>query len=140
MNLNEQEFEWICMSKKMNKYVWVTIWRNMYEYGNEWIYMSTIRLMPCINRYTWMRHFTYEWGMSHMNEACYISMNNVTYEWVVLRMNMNKNEYECIWLRTIRSLPCTNGYTQMRHVEHEWGMSHMNESCHVWMSHVPNEY
>jgi len=25
----------------------------------------------------------------------------------------------------------------MSHVTHKWAMSHMNESCHVWSSHVP---
>ena len=28
-----------------------------------------------------MKHVTYKWGMSHINEACYISMKHVPIEW-----------------------------------------------------------
>jgi len=75
-----------------------------------------------------MRHVTYEWGMSHMNEACHvwISHSHVNeachiYEWGMSHMNESCN----IWIS---------------HVTYGWIVSHMNESCHRWMSHATDEW
>jgi len=57
-----------------------------------------------------VRHVTYAWGMSHMNELC-------QYEWVI--SNMNKSYHK--W---------------MSDVTYEWVMSHMNESCNICTSHI----
>jgi len=54
-----------------------------------------------------------------MNESCDISMSHV---W------MSHMTYE--WVMSWKVLSSRRAHT------HEWVMSHMNESCHIWMNHV----
>jgi len=111
----------------------------------------------------WMSHVTYEWVMWYMNESCHIWMSHVTvtYEWVMSHMN----ESCYIWMRHVflsfffgfrrpnlitglsggqaPDLPLwtqepvpdrrTAAIPSLRHV------SHINESLHLWMSHVTYE-
>jgi len=83
----------------------------------------------------WMGHVSYEWVMSHMNESCLILMSHVSYEWVMSHMNESSPiSYECV----------TNGrfaeidLQDIAYISH--GMSHVNESCHTWRSHVTHMY
>jgi len=60
--------------------------------------------------------------MSHMSEPCKISTNHVTHSLAECSRQLH------IFLDT-----------ESCHITHEWGMSHMNESCHIWMRHVTYE-
>jgi len=71
-------------------------------------------------------------SLCHVNKSCHIWMSHVTYV----------NESYHVWMRRI----WTHSYsditcyvTSISHVTYEWVMSHMNESCHIWMSHVTYE-
>jgi len=59
----------------------------------------------------------YDSVMSHANESCLIYMSHVTCEFV-----------QEVVSHTNQSCPI-----RMSHVSHEWVMSHMNESCRVWV-------
>ena len=81
-----------------------------------------------------MSHVTFGGGMSRMSESIH-----VTYEWVMscksLVMNNVTDSY-VTWL-----FICDRTHLNMRiHVTCEWVMSHLNESCHMWMSHVTFEW
>ena len=96
---------------------------------------------------TWMSHVTYAW-MSHVTYECIMSIWRVHAWW---RFNMNKschicmNEschtqmshvtYECIMCQYDMCLRDEDS-TRMSHVTYEWDMSHMNESCQIWVNHV----
>jgi len=58
-----------------------------------------------------------------MNESCH------TYEWVMSHMNMSHHR---VGIRSV----CHIWVQQAR----KWVMSRMNESCHIWMSHVTHSY
>jgi len=88
----------------------------------------------------WMSHVPYEWVMSHMNDIeCYpISCDIMTHEtwlihmgyWIVHiegPLHMNEIKYMGLDLEW------------MSHVPYERVMSHMNESCRIWTSHVTHE-
>jgi len=82
-----------------------------------------------------MSHVTYEWVMSHttnhtqVNESChYTSCTQVNrgvlfadLPSVYISTCHDTYDSRCIW---------------MSHGTYEWVMSHMNESCHIWLSHV----
>ena len=56
--------------------------------------------------------------MLHTNQACHMSINRVTREWVTSRVTRD---------------------SVTSHVTREWVTSHVNPSCHTWMSHVTCE-
>ena len=68
----------------------------------------------------WISYFTLmtnEWVMSH-----------VEHTWVVMSL--------CRW---VVMSPCDTWMVHVTHVTYGWVVSRINESCHVWMSHVPYE-
>jgi len=91
--------------------------------------------------HTWMRHVTHEWGMTNMNGARHTWMRHVTYEWGMPHMN----EARHTWMGHVThewGMTHMNEarYTWMRHVTHGWGMPHLNEAWHTWMRHVTHEW
>jgi len=69
--------------------------------------------------------------MSRVYEPCHIWIYHVTYKWVIVA-----NDYNRIVMLVARHLL----YICMSHVTCIWAMSHMDMSCHTWMSHVANDY
>jgi len=67
--------------------------------------------------------------MSHMNESCLIWISHVSYESVMSHMNQSCHT-------EIKSGHFGKRDISMSESCHMWGMSHMNESCLIWMSHV----
>ena len=57
-------------------------------YTHEWV------MFYVVSYHTWMRHVTYAWVMSHLNQSCHIWMSHFTYEWVTSRMNESRH----VWL------------------------------------------
>jgi len=62
-----------------------------------------------------------------MDVSCHMRMSHVTCEWVVSHVEMLRRD---ITLHRV----C------LRHFSPEWVLSHLNESCHIWMSHVTYEW
>jgi len=110
-----------------------------------------------LSRYIWMGlvtymngHVTYEWVMSHTNEQWHVWISHDTNEWVMTRMNES-----CVCERVMSHLGSRHGRLsgavlvqydwgnlrpiRMSHVAYERVMSHMNESCRIWMIHVTYE-
>ena len=113
----------------------------------------------------WMSHVTYEWVMSYMNESCHICMSHTTYEWVMSIMNeschiwMSHTTYE--WVMSHMNESChistenTSGVALRRPTACQnrarqlpgrvasslvCAAACMDESCHIWMSHVTYEW
>jgi len=60
-------------------------------------------------------------GLCHMIELRHIWMRHITYECLV----------------AMSQITCSaRAFMPGRYISHEWVMSHMNESCHVWMHRV----
>jgi len=87
-----------------------------------------------------MRHATHEWVASHVNESCLVLMRHITREWVMFQQLS-----QTLWTSAIRGFcsPVSAWWVLsigMRRVSHEWGMSHKNESCHIWRRNVTCEW
>jgi len=67
-----------------------------------------------------MSHGTHQWAMSHMNEACFIWIRPVSYEWVMFSR----------WLLFTNSLSVRQLW-----VTTHWWMSHVSY-CPIWVSHI----
>jgi len=76
-----------------------------------------------------MRHITYEWVMSCMNESCHMWMSHGTYECGISRMNESCH----VWISFVTYKGVTYEHVTCEHV-----MSRANES-HIWTSHVTYE-
>ena len=80
-----------------------------------------------------MSHVTRELVVSPMNESCHICMSHdmrmryVTYECIMSHTQEHYAEYANASTDTA---PMSEGVT------YAWVMSHVNEVCHIWMSHV----
>ena len=88
-----------------------------------------------------------------MNESCHIWMRHVTYECFVCTVDRT---FHYIYVPIISMFPlspcshyplickrCAWHVTTHSYVTghtYEWVMSHMNESCHIWMRHVTYEW
>jgi len=66
-----------------------------------------------------MRHVTYGWGRSRMNEACHVWMRQVKYERGMSHATL-----------------CRSTSEQRGKITHAWVMSHMDEACQIWIRHV----
>ena len=120
-----------CMNESWHTYQWV---------------MAHIAMSPDthINACHQTRHSPV--SMSHgtrMNESCpsYQSVICPTYEWVMANISTSHGtRLNESWQTYQRVTVCV----RMNHVHHingyEWVMSHMNESCPIWMSHAPYEW
>jgi len=80
----------------------------------------------------WTSHVSYD-------ESCLIWMSHVIYKWVTLNMcdmthsQVTRHVYD-EWVMYHAS------YLNESCHAYEWVMSHMNESCLIWMSHVTYEW
>jgi len=98
-------------------------------------FVALLRKVTCNSRRpmglrypVWLRHVTYEWGMSHMHKSCHTWMHHATLEW-----DMSNTNESC--------------HIRMSHIEYQSVVSHMNEhlrftvneACHIWISHVIHE-
>ena len=100
------------------------------------------------------RHVTYKWVMVLINGACHIWMNHGTHmneschahKWVMSHIWMSHNTHEWVMFHKRIRVPVVKilvpvvktgcqvkGY--QRYVTYEWVMSHINESCHICLSH-----
>jgi len=84
--------------------------------------------------------------MSHINEACHMRMSHIRL-WTTSKalipclqtlILLLKSEFTHLgkkkpWMIFLTWLIAS---IVVSHVMYEWFMSHMNESCHVWISHV----
>ena len=86
----------------------------------------------------WMSHFTYEWVMWHVKMCCNGSpVSHATYANESCRKWMRHFTYE--WVHTQLSLKTCSDGSAMSDLAYWWVMSHMNESCYIWMSEVTYE-
>jgi len=105
--------------------------------------------MGMTHSYIWMSHVTYEWVMSHMNETCHIWMLRVHcwsyvplyicshYLYVpIISMFPLSIDLQKMCVTCHNSFICDRAYIWMSHVTYEWVMSHMNETCYIWMKRV----
>jgi len=137
-------------------HVWETYYCHVSSY--EW-HSILVYLSVWVMSHIWMRHVT------HMNDRTQHMKDNV-YEriWVTLHMNESCHTYECvtshIWMSHVTHMhesrhtyAWVTSHICMSHVTHmhdmalrelnltyEWVVSHMNESCHIWMSRVTYEW
>ena len=92
---------------------------------------------------------TYEWDMSHTNEPCPSALQHtathcntlqhtVTYCNTLQLQHAHMNE-TCHTRMSLVSLYVCMSIIRMSYVTYAWVMSRMNESCHVWISHVTYE-
>ena len=104
-----------------------------------------------------MSQVPHEWVVSHMNKSCHVWMStqadcHVTHSWLLW---MSPHRWSChisMSLATHGSahtedhvtkwMGAMNELTQMVHMNERTQivMSHINVSCHVWMSHVTYEW
>jgi len=80
-----------------------------------------------------MSHVPYEWVMSHMNESCPTWISRVS-------LRMWHVTFGLSYVGHVTHLNVPQHLKYNSHVPCEWVMSHMNESCPIWMSHVPYEH
>jgi len=73
------------------------------------------------------------WFISHLNESCHIWMNH-----------LKKSHHIWVSLGIVCSRYGLSQHTIagccVIHITFEWVTSHLNDSCHIWMSHVTFEW
>jgi len=82
---------------------------------------------------TWLIRMSCE--MSHMNESCFIWMSHVSYERVMSMVGLAADVMNKRPTTQLVSL-CQLTHVNVSFHKYEWVMSHMNESCLIWTSHV----
>jgi len=88
--------------------------------------------------HTWMSHITHEWVMSHINESCHTSMSHVTsHLYDTLLTCWYVTWLTDIWHEPIKFVAPLH-YLVSELITHSW--SHINESCHISMSHVTHQW
>jgi len=111
-------YEWVMLH--MNE--WHVIWASHVSY--EWVTAHTNESSPEYKSHTRTR-VCHTGSYSRSNEAS----SHVTYECVMPHTNESCPPYERVMSHTTES--CHNSRREAASVT-----SHMNESCHTWMSHV----
>ena len=71
----------------------------------------------------------YTWVTSRVDKSCHMWMSHVPYRISSIARKM-------FWIVNVRLSRCVCVCVYLSHVTCEYVMSHMNESCHIWMSHV----
>jgi len=88
--------------------------------------------------------------VKYMDESCHIRMSHVTCGWVMSPRCAHVDDAVCgkmhLWVTSHQDESCLlgvrNGMTRfgkntwISHVTCGWVMSHVDESCHMWKSHV----
>ena len=108
----------------------------------------------------WMSHVTYEWVISHMNESCHIWVSHIrvisewnddicsirfafiSSEWDI-RSILRHVSFVCVrhdsfltWLINMWYDSLISSECDIWSLHSERSMSNVDESCHIWMSHV----
>jgi len=93
----------------------------------------------------WMIYVSYEWVMSRMNESCPLSMSHVTHaeglQWCGTPSCTTTSHRLLLLPHLLRQHQRALTDSALPTILH-WPirvMFHMNESCHIWMSHVSYE-
>jgi len=98
----------------------------------------------------WTIRVTNEWVMSHTNESCHIWMSHVVrfmeccviLQIYIVKQVMSRMSESCRQVNGLLLLLCVNESCHalvtafVSHVTNQRVISHTNESCHIWMSHV----
>jgi len=126
--------EWVTSH---NQFVRVERTQELTPRTNEWhqVWVSHVTQTVCRSDEDTIIGAMYEWVMPHKNGSCYVWINCDIYKSVTLHMNTSHHTNSMQEKRGHKSWR----YTRIRHVTYEWVMSHMNESCHIWMSDVTYE-
>ena len=86
--------------------------------------------------FIWTSHVTYKCVVFYRNQTCHMSGSlhrHVTCEGVSTDMSHVRESPPCY-------TPATDVYICVYTVTHEWVMSHVNESCQMWMIHITYEW
>jgi len=151
VNISISSTHTICMNitlhicKSMYEYYTICMIHTICMNSTLYICMSAYKTLPhtlnilsthtiCMN---YDSYNMYEYYTTYMHECictlphtCERSFN--MYEHYTTYMH----EYACMLYNMYESYSMHEYYTAYMHEAHEWVMSHMNESCHIWMSHV----
>ena len=96
-----------------------------------------------VKSHVWMRHITYEWVTSRMNESRHTWMCYVTHEWVrrsceyVVRCTLQRTATHC---NILQHTPTNQ--RRIRRIRRRFTESCHTQECiqsHIWMSHVTYE-
>jgi len=74
---------------------------------------------------------TCEWVTSHVDESCHVLMSRVIHQWVIPHVCSTH-----ICGTGVGGRRCSACHMSTRHGKYRWVISHINESCHILMSHV----
>jgi len=80
------------------------------------------------SRHIYMSHVIDKCGRSYMK-------SHITYTWVKCA-ELSADSLAVIHVTGVMSHMNESCHIWMSHVTYEWVMSHMNESCHIWMRHA----
>jgi len=86
----------------------------------------------------WMRHVPYEWGMSHMNEACLLWLCLAHTDESLTREDAGRMIESCPkWMGRVSYMSHVPYEWGLSHIDYERGMSQMNEACLIWLRQSP---
>jgi len=118
-------------------HVWIRI--------SDWINLANIELnqnfcargLYCESCHIWISHVTHDWGLHDYiasDQSCVTGLLHMWHdsniEYFICDMTQICSSHE--WVMSHMNASC---HVWIGHVPYEWGMSHMKEWSHVWMSH-----
>ena len=115
---------------------WMSHVTYMYESYHTYVWVMSHMCASC---HIFRSYVTYVWVMSHIGGSCHIFRSSVRYIHTHTLIHTDTHAYTCTHTRTdTHAHTCTHTHTSTHTSERERVciVSHMNESCHIFMSHV----
>ena len=87
-------------------------------------------------------HFCRKWHIKIRDpmSLCHLVSSENFPETIQVHSYVWRDSFICDMYKWVMSHMNESCHIWMSHVTYEWVMSHMNESCHIWMSHVTYEW